>query len=543
MDVDQYKDMFVAEAREYINSIGNNIICFEKSKGSKDMLDDMFRSAHSLKGMSATMGFTQMSGLTHGLEDAFDALRKLNIKVSKDNTSILLEVINVLEDMIDCYQNDEDIKHNVESIQDKLKEAFTLENSDDNDSRYENNEQAPPSSDSLPQNKQYSAQVSNVVKVDVEKLDELVNLVGELVINRTSIVQALSDTISENRTLVEQLDMITTNLQNSVMTLRMVPIKEVFDRFPRIVRDLAQQHNKEINLIMKGEDSELDRSIVNRIGDPLIHLIRNAIDHGIESDEERIKKGKPRQGTITLSSYHEGGYVVITISDDGNGINSKDVLNTAIEKGLVSKEESERINEKEILEYIFTPGFSTSKTVTDISGRGVGMDAVKKAVNDMKGIISIDTKEDRGTQFTIKLPLTLAIIDAMLVEVRGETYAIPAETIQENIVVQPSMMRKLNNGYVISTRGKIIPLVFLSNLLFDEDVCVNGKNQSYPVVLIDINGSKTGIVVDKLLGRQEIVTKSLGNMANDTWGIAGATILGDGTVALILDINDFIKAS
>lgn len=542
MDLDQYKDMFCAEAREYIDLLGSFTVTFEKAPDSKDVLDEMFRAAHSLKGMAATMGVTAMAELTHRLEDVFDGFRKNMIQPDSSKIGVVVEAINMLDLMLNEYDSTGNITVDSDFIKARLIGIVRNSNVRTTDAEVE-----PKADPNEPDTKsvhinEVMARGSSIVRIDVEKLDELVNLVGELVINRTSVLEAFGNkqASSQEHALLEQLDRVTSDLQNAVMGLRMVPIKEVFDRFPRMVRGLSEEIGKKINLHIHGEDTELDRSIVNRIGEPLVHLIRNAIDHGIEPVEERRAKGKPEEGNLTISAYHEGGYVVVAVEDDGAGISTEKVLRSAIEKKVIDEKQAQQMSDKEILELIFLPGFSTAQKITDVSGRGVGMDAVRDVVEELKGTVQLESEVGKGSRFLLRLPLTLAIIEAMMVEVGDETYALPSEVVKENIIVQKTMMRRVNKGYVILNRDEIVPLVFLDDVL-DSRKAKSVDAQSFPVVIVDVNGAKSGLVVDRLLGQQEIVTKALGRFTGNIPGIAGATILGNGNIALILNVNSIVN--
>ena len=382
--------------------------------------------------------------------------------------------------------------------------------------------------------------VDKFVRVETERLDALINLVGELVISRTQVLEMAKylDGNEQQRNALTQLDKVTTDLQYASMKLRMVPIRQVFSRFPRMVRDLAQECGKKINLVLSGEDTELDRSLVNQIGDPLVHLIRNSVDHGIETPEARIRAGKDEQGTINVGARHEGGYVIIEVSDDGNGIDVERVKKRAIEKGLLPAD-SQELSIPEAVELLFTPGFSTAEKVSDISGRGVGMDAVKTVVESLSGSIEMFSEPGKGSTIQIRLPLTLAIIKTLLVECQEDVYAIPIQSIRENLHVSLEDIKTVQRKQVIVVREEIIPLFDLAECLgFGQ---TEMKNDLLSVIIVDVRGEKVGFLVDQLIGQQEIVIKSLSEILGDVPGIAGAAVLGDGRVALILDTGTIIK--
>jgi len=376
------------------------------------------------------------------------------------------------------------------------------------------------------------------VRVDIDKLDTLMNLMGELVISRSRISDILRKyNIKEVDESLSQLNRITLDLQNVVMKIRMVPIAFVFNRFPRMVRDLAKQLSKEINFIIEGEDTELDRTFVEDIGEPLVHLLRNAIDHGIETKEERIAKGKPPVGTVVLSARHEGNNVVIEVKDDGRGIDRNAVVRKAIEKGLISEAQAESMPDEKVYELLFLPGFSTRSDATELSGRGVGMDVVKSVVESLNGTVKIESVKDRGTTVTIRLPLTLAIIQALLVTVNNHVYAIPIANIDSTLNVPADKVQKLQDKLVTVIRGEIIPLVKLWEVFG-----LNGhrEEQYYNTVIVRMGNRKYGLVVDSLIGQEDIVIKSLGKIFNDVRIFSGGAILGDGSIALILDVSNIV---
>ncbi len=377
------------------------------------------------------------------------------------------------------------------------------------------------------------------VRVDIEKLDTLMNLMGELVINKVRLEQiGQVHRLSELTETLEQMDRVTTDLQNIVMKVRMVPVSQVFNRFPRMVRDVTKELNKEINLTIEGEDTELDRTVIDEIGDPIMHLLRNSLDHGIEMPDEREAKGKPRIGEVGLIARHEGNNVVIMVTDDGKGIDADIIRHKAVEKGLYSQEEVDALDDADAVRIIFLPGFSTAEKISDISGRGVGMDVVRSKIESLSGQVDVETRVNEGSVFKIKLPLTLAIIQAMLVQVQAEMYAIPLASIDSTLSVQPSDIRTVQNNEVIVLRGEIIPIIRMEESLMVPHV---KDTKELFVVVVHAGDSKAGIVVDKLIGQQEIVIKTLGNLFMGLKMFSGATVLGDGRVALILDVATMLN--
>ena len=379
------------------------------------------------------------------------------------------------------------------------------------------------------------------MRVDIDKLDALLNLVGELVINKTRLEQiGLTHKLTDLVETIEQMDRVTTDLQSVVMKVRMVPVGQVFNRFPRMVRDLSHGLGKEINLIIQGEETELDRTVIDEIGDPLVHLLRNSIDHGIEKPEERQAKGKNPIGEVRLIARHEGNNVIIMVEDDGKGINPEIIKGIAVKKGLITQVEADKMEANEAVKLVFIPGFSTAEVVTDVSGRGVGMDAVKNKIESLGGMVDVETKINEGSKFKIRLPLTLAIIQALLVNVSEEIYAIPLGSIDSTINIKPTDIKTVQNKEVILLRGQIIPIVRLAKSLNAPETQQEDQEELF-VVIVHIGEMKAGFIVDNLIGQQEIVIKSLGKLLAGIKVIAGATILGNGQVALILDIASLIQ--
>ena len=380
---------------------------------------------------------------------------------------------------------------------------------------------------------------SQSVRVDIEKLDTLMNLMGELVINKVRLEQiGQTHRLADLTETLEQMDRVTTDLQNIVMKVRMVPVSSVFNRFPRMVRDIAKELNKEINLTIEGEETELDRTVIDEIGDPIMHLLRNSCDHGVEEPDVRESKGKPRAGEVGLIARHEGNNVVIMVTDDGAGIDAAKIRAKAVEKGMISQEEADKMDDADAVRLIFLPGFSTADHISDISGRGVGMDVVRSKIEALSGHVDVETKIDEGSVFKIKLPLTLAIIQAMLVKVQEEMYAIPLGSIDSTINIQESEIKTVQNKEVIVLRGEIIPIIRMEKML--QVPHVKDSDETF-VVVVHTGDAKAGIVVDNLIGQQEIVIKTLGSLFTGLKMFSGATVLGDGRVALILDVATMMQ--
>ncbi len=392
--------------------------------------------------------------------------------------------------------------------------------------------------------------VEQTIRVDVQRLDDLMNLVGELVLGKNRLVSVAQkaeekfsgdEVVEELGEVANQITLVTTDLQMGVMKTRMVQIGKVFNKFPRVVRDISRELNKEVELIIEGAETELDKSVVEEINDPLVHIVRNAIDHGIEAPEDRVKLGKPSKGKIVLSAYHEGNYIVIEAADDGKGMDPEKLKQKALEKGLITETEARQMSKEEAFALIFKPGFSTAEKVTNISGRGVGMDVVKTNVEKLNGIIEIKSELGKGTKVILKIPLTLAIIQALLVKVTKEYFAIPLVSVVETVRITKEDIDKVENKDVLRLRENIIPLVYLGDTLGigKNKKTLDGK-EIY-VVVVAIAEKKIGLIVDELIGREEIVIKSLGNYLTNIKGISGATIMGDGSVTLILDVANVIN--
>ncbi|HCL04057.1 MAG TPA: chemotaxis protein CheA, partial [Lachnoclostridium phytofermentans] len=385
--------------------------------------------------------------------------------------------------------------------------------------------------------------VNRSVRVDIEKLDDLMNLVSELIIAKNGLVsmngtETKSDAMGGFNEQIEYLERITTNLHQSVMKVRMVPIESVVNRFPRMIRDLSKKLDKKMELYMTGEDTELDRTVIDEIGDPLMHLLRNAADHGLESNEERISLGKPETGSIFLDAYQEGNNVVIEVRDDGSGINVEKIKRKAIDKGTITEEQAAAMTDKEIIDLLFRPSFSTAEVISDVSGRGVGLDVVKTKIETLGGSIETKTTLSKGSNFIIRLPLTLAIIQALMVELGTEKYAIPLGSIETIENVATKEIKYVQSKEVIHLRGNVIPLIRLNKILDVPET--NKETEDLTVVIVKKGDKLAGLVVDNLIGQLEIVIKSIGKYINNSKMISGATILGDGEIALILDVNSLV---
>ncbi len=671
MDMTQYLDMYLEESREHLHKINEGLLDLEEFPNNRTILDEIFRSAHTLKGMSATMGFNRVAELTHDLENVLHRLRSDKLNVSPEILNLLFKCVDSLAEMVNDLANGgtaglpigdllADLKSWGDSslagagpelefeLNDPPEEKQTVKDSTANvvttvafneyeknlikqaidqgyqcyhlvvkiDRRcvmksarafmvFKNMEEIGEIIKSIPAGKEieeerfttgfeliiiskeprdvirrklvsitevgepeinlisgifnYSQVVpdpeegpagfenpgrpvpkprtSQTLRVETTRLDSLLNLVGELVINKGRLEQiGRANQTPELAEILEQMDRITDDLQNIVMKMRMVPIDNVFSRFPRMVRDLARELGKEADLVIEGRETELDRTVIDEIGDPLVHLLRNALDHGLEEHQVRIAAGKKEHGQVILAARHEGNNVVIEVADDGKGLDPELIGRKAVEKGLLPPEELEKLDESSISRLIMLPGFSTNDSITDISGRGVGLDAVKSKIEALGGNIYIESIPGAGAKFKIQLPLTLAIIQALLVLLEREVYAIPLSFIAETTSVLPDQISKIQDQEVILLRGEVLPLVRLQEVLQVPEAKFP-KEEEINIVVVRKGDQRVGLIVDTLIGQQEIVIKPLGKLLGTIPVIAGATILGNGQVSLILDVT------
>ncbi|MCX8177514.1 MAG: chemotaxis protein CheA [Candidatus Bathyarchaeota archaeon] len=574
VDMSQYRQLFIEEAREHIDNMTKALLVVEKDPKNTDALNSLFRSAHTLKGSSAMMGFKDIADLTHAMEDVFDKLRKGG-SVTTELVNTIFECIDVLSNSLDHLQDGIEEFIETEDLIKKLKtqseatetpaktEEITIKKknestkSEKTEGKLEENEESTSeikparAAEAKSEEKQlasvskmlktFDSRSTQTIRIHFKQLDKLMNLTGELVINKIALLQTISTNKYEQlKRISGTMDRLITELQDLVTRIRMVPVSQIFDRFPRLVRDLSLKKGKRVELIMEGRDIEVDRTVLDEIGEPLVHLIRNCIDHGIEYPEERTKLGKPPIGLIKLSAHREGDHVIIEIEDDGAGIDPRIVKKVAVEKGFISKFEAEKMSDDQLINMIFIPGFSTAKEVTETSGRGVGMDVVKNKVEALGGAIQLKTEVSRGTKVTLRLPLTVAIIKSLLVEAGGQTFAIPSSHISEVVRVPKREIKNLGMIEVIEVRGKVVPILRLHDLLKLDNP---GQVDNYEVVItnVDREGMKYGIIVDSVLRLQEILIKPLDENLLNTNGFSGATILGDGQVVLVLDIHKLIN--
>jgi two-component system chemotaxis sensor kinase CheA len=696
MDISQYLEIFIDETKEHLQSLSDQLLILETEPENVETINEIFRAAHSLKGMAGTMGYKRMQRLTHDMENVFSEIRNGNMKVTANLVDVLFKGLDALEtylsniqessdegtndyeDIIKQLNNilniglgkaiDEDTKvlevekpelvlptsgdelkftsikildyekkainkayeigmyaygitvyiqeycilksaraflvfkaleslgevikslpdtqdiedekfdldfsvvlltkESMEKVKDEIMKVSEVKNvvvgkiDDTNteeaaeeeeskiteeqelDSSITSTAKASGTSSGNNTSKQSAKPVVNrSVRVDIEKLDILMNLVSELIIAKNGLV-SISTTDSSNKNesgfneQIEYLERVTTNLHESVMKVRMVPIESVTNRFPRMIRDLSKKLNKKMELYISGEETELDRTVIDEIGDPLMHLLRNAADHGLESNAERIATDKPEVGSIYLEAYQDGNNVVIEVRDDGAGINVEKVKKKALSNGSITQEQADSMSEKDVIDLLFRPSFSTAEVISDVSGRGVGLDVVKTKIEALGGDIEAKTKLGEGSTFIIRLPLTLAIIQALMVELGSEKYAIPLGSIQTIEDVTQNDIKYVHSKEVINLRGSVIPLIRLDKVLDVEEKQEQSENLT--VVIIAKGDRLAGLVIDNLIGQQEIVIKSIGKYINNNKIIGGATILGDGEVALILDVNTLV---
>ncbi|WP_096269870.1 chemotaxis protein CheA [Paucisalibacillus globulus] len=674
MDTAQYLDVFIDESKEHIETLYRKLLDLEKNPNEKTIIEEIFRSAHTLKGMSATMGYNDLATLTHTLENVFDAIRYERVRVQSEMIDLLVETVDQLQIMVDDISGGGDGSHNItriekqlqliekgqlledteqdlvqeevsvhttsvftnidefelsilnesqergfqnfeitvrlredcllkgarvfmvfevleqlgeviksdppvsdleeedfeftfsvilvsnqapKEIEEKIKKVSEIESvmvhpfsitkyresKDSNSSVNKITDHNSVNKDKEEQQKELQVPVKNqqkTIRVNIDKLDVLMNLFEELIIDRGRLEQISSDLKNADlQDTVERMSRVSSDLQSIILTMRMVPIDHVFSRFPRMVRKLARDLEKQVDIEIIGADTELDRTVIDEIGDPIVHLLRNAIDHGIETPEERLQKGKIEKGTIKLKAYHSGNHVFIEIEDDGAGINKEKVLSKAINNGLLTEREIDALTDQQIYELIMESGFSTADKISDISGRGVGLDVVKNTIESLGGSISIDSELGKGSVFSVQLPLTLTIISVLLVELNKEKYAIPLSSIIETAIVSKEQILSAHHKKVIDFRGKVVPLVNLKDVF---DIPNTNLDDEYTSIVIVKKGEKmAALVVDSFIGQQEVVLKSLGSYLSNTFAISGATILGDGQVALIIDSNSIIK--
>lgn len=653
MNCSELMGVFLSEVEEQLQLLEREILNLELQGESPQIIQSIFRVAHTLKGSSAAMGFEEMKQLTHEMENILDKIRNQYLPVTQQVVDILfqcLDHLNGLKKEIEqegaTKTNVDSIVHQLQQLENRLEENFGSEGNLSADERQELTKwickvrlsdqcemkiarahivinhlkncasviSMEPDLDSITEEATFNEiaciittsldpeiiqhklgelldvedvkvtpvsnhssddltvslteakkdveknnktpsksetegkKIGQTVRVDVDLLENIMNLVGELVIDQTRIAQVGSlmrdrystdETIDDLEQISNHFNRIIGELQESVMKTRMLPIEQLFSRFPRMVRDLSRTLNKEVNLLLEGKETELDRTVIEEIGDPLIHLIRNSMDHGIEEPEVRKKLGKSPKGTITIKASHQENQVVLTVEDDGAGINAQKVKESAISKQLIPAQNAEMMSQQELINLIFLPGFTTAQSVSDISGRGVGMDIVRNHIEKLNGLIDVETRLGEGTKFTIKLPLTLAIVRGLLIKLNNTIYALPMSCVIEIVRMSKKEIRSIKGQAVVQIRDKVFPLIRLHDYFRMPSGNTNAKNVF--IVVVGLAEKRLGLVVDELVGSQEIVVKSIGSYIGQVEGVSGATILGDGSVALILDVTGVFK--
>jgi len=521
VDVSKYKELFVDESREHLQCISRNLLTLEKEPENTDALNETFRAVHTLKSMAATMGFPEMEELSHEMENVLDVMRKGG-ELGEGTVDLLFESLDELETLVESEATGKMVKPDLTALYKKLKN-IPVEKKED----FVVSTVTAEGEDAW--------KVSPTIRIGIEKIQALQNLVEELAIAKMSLLQIASKYAThELNEITATIDRHTSELQDRVMQMRMFPVGYLFDKFPRAVRDLSRKTGKEVDFIVFGKEIELDRLVLDEINDAVLHLLRNAVDHGIEKPEDRKNAGKEDKGKVILSAIREGNHVVVSVEDDGRGMNIEELKKIAVEREIITSEAASRMNDTDVYELLSEPGLSTAREITDISGRGVGFDVVTSKVKSLGGSVRISSEKGRGTNIELRLPLTAAIIKSLLVGVEGEKYAIPLDSIREIVAVGEKDLKSVEGKEIFKYRGQVLPLLRLKNVL---DI-PGDKDIIGPVVVVERAEKFFGLMVGRLIGQQEIVVKSLED--KDRKEFAGATILGDGTVALILDIGGAI---
>jgi two-component system chemotaxis sensor kinase CheA len=531
---------FIEEAQEFLDEFEGLLLQLEQGVGDAldfALLNEILGQLHTFKGNSGMMGYSHLQKYAHRMEDLFKALQSGELEFDSGLAEFVMQCTSDIRSSVSQIStentSDPSLEKEIENLEKFLAQKRTQGTGKQMVNVSLNKEQFNP-----------FARKTDLLKVDFERMDQLLNLMGELVIQRTRLGQIDTQfkevfgekgVVMDLSNTLEQIGKVTTELHEAIMKVRMLPIKQVFMRFPRYVRDFARERGKEINLQFEGEETELDKTVIDEIGEPLMHLIRNGIDHGIEKPQEREVLGKPREGMIKLRAYQESSHIIITVEDDGRGIDEEKLRKRAEQARILRKDENESLD---LTNLIFISGVSTADEVTEVSGRGVGMDVVKKSLARINGTIEVESKVNIGTRFTIKLPLTLAIISALMVEASGQQYAIPLTSVVESVRIRDEDIHLINNFEVTNIRGRLLPLSRLSNLF---SLIHNENKKGNYVVIVQIGPREMGIMVDSLLGQQEIVIKALDEYISSSAGVAGATILGDGKVVLIVDVIELME--
>jgi two-component system chemotaxis sensor kinase CheA len=547
-DMKEIFDSYLVEAKEILDHLSQDLLALEKKPANAELLNNIFRGVHTLKGTSSFLGFNQMTELAHTSEDLLNKLRKGDFRADGKIIDVLIEAHNAASVLLQRIEGRDLQPIELNGILEKLRSAMQQQPVivQAVDVAQVIKEQYPHMTETFEVMQQRTA--DSTIRVDIGRLDDLMNLVGELVLARNRLSQATQSLIEKYEQIEmskhiadvsSQIDFVTTELQMAVMKTRMVPIEKVFNGLPLVARELMRTTGKDVDLQIYGKETELDKSIIEELNDPLVHMIRNAIDHGVEPPEERIKQGKPPQGIVVVNAERDGNYILITMEDDGRGIDAEKIKQKAIEKGLISEMQAREMSTSDMLNLIFIPGFSMKQEITNVSGRGVGMDVVKTNISKLKGIIEIASEVGKGTIITLKVPLTLAIIQGLLMKVVDEIFAVPLSAVLEIIRIGPDEIYTIQGREVIRVRDVILPLARMADIIGNSKAA-NQSSISY-VVVVGWAEKRIGLLVDSLQGQKEVVIKALGNYLGDVPGIAGSTILGDGSVILVIDVGQFIE--
>ena len=547
-DMREIFDSYLVEAKEILDRLSLDLLALEKHPANTDLLNNIFRGVHTLKGTSSFLGFNQMTELTHTSEDLLNKLRKGDILADGEIIDVLIEARNAASLLLQRIESRDLQPIDLNGILQKLRNAMHEQTAavQIKDGAHGINEQAVNAPGTFEVQQQHTA--DSTIRVDIGRLDDLMNLVGELVLARNRLSQATQSLLEKYERIEmskhiadvsSQIDFVTTELQMAVMKTRMVPIEKVFNGLPLVARELMRTTGKDVDLQIYGKETELDKSIIEELNDPLVHMVRNAIDHGIETPEERSKQGKPAQGIVVINAERDGNYILITMEDDGRGMDAEQIKQRAIEKGLISESQAQEMSESDMLNLIFIPGFSTKHEITNVSGRGVGMDVVKTNIAKLKGIVEIASEVGKGTIITLKVPLTLAIIQGLLMKVVDEIFAVPLSAVLEIIRIKPDEIYTIQGREVIRVRNVILPLARMSDIIGNSKAAK--QSSTAYVVVVGWAEKRIGLLVDSLQGQKEVVIKALGNYLGDVHGIAGSTILGDGSVVLVIDVGQFIE--
>ncbi|HNX68907.1 MAG TPA: hybrid sensor histidine kinase/response regulator [Candidatus Omnitrophota bacterium] len=569
-DKSKFIDQFKSETRERIQALNLGLLKLEKMPKDRELLNAMMREAHSIKGASRMMGYKRIADITHKMEDGLQRALNGELVLSRESFAVLFKCLDALEPLLQdkvVWEDNGITRDFTEELCSLAEKIFLGKSPESQGAVPEPSKDTPKvpavpdaaSAPVSPKREEAPTLLEESLRVDIEKLNRLINLSGELLISKIRLEEVtkgilaradihvetnpvFSGLVKELDAVTDHIDTLTEELQDGMMKVRMLPVGHLFNTFPRAMRDLAMEKGKEIDFEIRGEETQLDKAILDELKVPLMHLLRNSVDHGLELPEERKQKGKPACGKITLTAEREGSQVMVSVTDDGQGIDIDKVKEHAVAKGLVSRDNIGNLAQEQVFNLLFTPGFSTQEEVSDISGRGVGLDVVREMVVKLKGMVEVDSDPSRGTTFRIKLPLTLAITESLLAVAGSDTFAVPVDSVLETIRITPSDIKSVETKDVITVRGHIMPVVKLHDV-FGLPAKGIMEKKFFPVIIVQSVEKRIGILVDALLGRQEIIGKSLGDPLKRVKDIAGATILGNGKVVLILDIPSIIHSA